>query len=239
MKLRLNKYLANAGVASRRHADEFILDGKVSVNGKIVNELGVQIETDHDVVFFDGSAVKPFADFAYYALNKPKGVISTSIDEIGRKKVTDLVPEIPRVYPIGRLDAESEGLIVLTNDGTFTQKLTHPSFKHEKEYIVTVKKLESSRVGKDGIKSVFEKGMLIDGIQMKADKVALHDTSINNVFTLNIVLHTGYNRQIRKMCAKINLEVLKLERVRIGKLKLSDLELKSGEYTTITKEQIL
>lgn len=240
MKIRLNKYLAEAGVASRRHADDLIVNGKVKINGEIIKELGTKIDPDIDKVEVGESLIKPSHQLVYWALNKPKGIVSTAQDEIGRKKVTDFVPASPRVYPIGRLDAESEGLIILTNDGELTQKLTHPSFQHEKEYQVIAKSLKLKAKNSEEIKKLFLNGLQIDGHLMKVDSIEFQDSTSSFPFlTFRLVLHTGYNRQIRKMCAKIGLGVLKLERIRIGKLCLANLNIKPGEYKPITKEQII
>lgn len=239
MKLRLNKFLAEAGIASRRHADDFIIAGKIKINGKIVAELGTQIDPETDLVEIDNEKIQPSNQLIYYALDKPVGVVSTAEDENGRPKVTDLVPAKPRVYPVGRLDLNSRGLIILTNDGSLTQQLTHPSFLHPKKYEVIVKKSANSKVRKEDIKDLFENGLTIDGILMKADQVNVSDSTSKNEFKLDITLHTGYNRQIRKMCAKIGLEVLDLKRTMIAKLKLEDIGLESGEYKQITKKQIL
>lgn len=233
-KIRLNKYLSESGICSRRQADELISSGKVSVNGVSV-PLGTKIDPDIDEIIYGGKKVKQEENLVYYALYKPKDVISTASDEMGRKTVTDLVPDSPKVVPVGRLDKNSEGLIVLTNDGALTQELTHPSFKHEKEYKVVVR---SSKTG-DRIKSIektFISGIKIDNKIMKADRIEIAEQR-TSVYDIRITIHTGYNRQIRKMCAKMGLEVLKLKRIRIGKLKLEDLNLKPGEYKEIKKER--
>jgi pseudouridine synthase len=239
MLIRLNKYIAEAGICSRRKADELISLSKVSVNGKVVAELGTQIDPEKDEIKVDGQLCQINQKTVYYALYKPIGVISTANDEKGRANVTSLVPKTPRVYPIGRLDMYSEGLIILTNDGELAQRLTHPSFEHEKEYEIKVRSHKSEVVSQGEIKKKFERGLLIDNVLMKAYKVQLLTTHDPQLMTIRLVLHTGHNRQIRRMCDKIGLQVAKLTRIRIGKLRLADLNLKPGQYKEIKKNQII
>lgn len=243
MKVRLNKFLSQSGVCSRRSADELISKGKVFINGKVAY-LGDKIDPEIDKITVNNKTIKQSNNLIYYALYKPKDVISTASDEIGRQTVTDFVPKNPPVHPVGRLDANSQGLIILTNDGELTQKLTHPSFEHEKEYELTIriKNIESSIKKKEqflfDIKKKFVSGMSIDNKLMKADSAStsmIHDSK----FVIQLVLHTGYNRQIRKMCAKMNLEIVRLVRTRIGKLTLASLNLKPGEYKEIIREDII
>lgn len=236
--MRINKFLSEAGICSRRKADELILAGKVTRNGQIIKELGIQVDPKIDKITVDGQICQLHTKTVYYALYKPKGVVSTSSDEKGRESVIDLVPPIPKVYPIGRLDMYSEGLMILTNDGELTQKLTHPSFEHDKEYEVIVN--PEQWVRSQDIKEKFEKGLLIENVLMKAFDVKIStSTHDSRCITIKLVLRTGYNRQIRKMCDKIGLKVLALKRIRIGKLKLVDLHLKPGEYKEIRKTDIV
>jgi len=242
MLIRLNKFLADSGCCSRRKADERILAGDIEINGNVVRELGTKVEPERDIVKFKGSVVTKPVEPIYYALNKPRGVISTASDEQGRPTVVDLVPSEPRVYPVGRLDEDSEGLILLTNDGELAQQLTHPSFEHEKEYEVSIRIMNKELGIRDDkekiIKNQFEHGLLIDRKMMKADSAnasLIHDSR----FMIRVVLHTGRNRQIRKMCDKMGLEVETLRRIRIGKLTLDSLNIPSGKYKKISKNQIL
>lgn len=236
MSIRINKFLSEAGVCSRRAADEQILAGKVKING-VVARLGDRIDRKNDKVEFEGKLIKPQKEnFVYYALNKPKGIISTSSDERSRQNITDLVPKTPRVYPIGRLDKDSEGLILLTNDGEFANEMMHPSHQIDKEYEVIVE--AKKRIGTRVIEEKFLKGLLIDDKLMKADKAKVF-LILNSKFLIQVVLHTGYNRQIRKMCVKMGLEVKSLKRTRIGNLSLNKLNLKPGEYQLIDKSDLI
>ena len=238
--IRLNKFISESGICSRRKADEHILAGKVFVNEKR-GETGQKIDPDNDKVVLYGKTVNPpEAGLVYYALYKPRGVISTASDESGRKSVIDLVPKEPRVYPVGRLDKDSEGLMILTNDGELTQKITHPSSEHEKEYFVCATAQKGQDVSFDNFAKRFLNGISIDGQIMKADKVESSQTTQNRKqFYFNITIHTGFNRQIRRMCDKIGLEVTKLKRIRIGKLTLDSLNLSSGDYEKINKIDII
>lgn len=244
MDIRINKYLSGCGICSRRKADEYILAGKISINGETA-ELGSRVNPEKDTVTFDGKTVKKQNknDFIYYALYKPIGFISSANDEKGRKTVVDLVPKEPRVYPIGRLDRDSSGLIILTNDGELTNTLTHPQYEHSKKYEVIIKTRNNLAVEeliklKEEIKNKFLSGIKIEGNLMKADEIKIKISS-QNTMLLNMVIHTGFNRQIRKMCDKVNVDVVSLKRVGIAKLKLSSLNLTSGKYIQIEKSEIL
>ncbi|MFA5927136.1 MAG: pseudouridine synthase [Patescibacteria group bacterium] len=242
--VRLNKYLADVGVGSRRSVDKLIEAGDVSVNGAPAL-LGMLVDPRNDKVEFRGHPITmmPTVAHVYYALYKPRGVVSTASDESGRESVVDLVPEEPRVYPVGRLDIESEGLIILTNDGELTQRLTHPRFEHEKEYWVRARIMSRElRARKDIAQYISTRllsGLDIDGHIMRVDSASVSLVPDSPFVALTLVLHTGYNRQIRKMCDKIGLSIDALIRTRVGKLKLDDLDLKPGSYKEITKDQIL
>lgn len=255
MLIRLNKYLSDSGVCSRRKADEYILAGDVGINGATVKVLGTKIDPEKDSVYFQGELVKAAENYIYYALYKPKGVVSTASDELGRKTVLDLVPKSPRVYPVGRLDEDSEGLIILTNDGALAQELTHPSYQHKKEYEVTarkstksvkfiksiksIKSQDSELIDFEGIKKKFENGIVIDSKLMKADKVFAPTLGLDGLLTFRLILHTGYNRQIRKMCAKIGLAVIKLVRTNVANLSLLELKLSDGDFVSVKRDEIL
>ncbi len=239
MLIRLNKFFSDSGICSRRKADEQILAGRVKINGQTAIP-GSLVDPNRDMVTVDDRIIEKTGERIYYALYKPKGAVTTASDELGRQTVLDLVPEKPRVYPVGRLDADSEGLIILTNDGELTQKLTHPGFEHEKEYVVNAKvQTPNAKSKAEEIKRKFLDGLVINGHVMKADGVFKFDVGNLNFVIFHVILHTGRNRQIRKMCAKIGLRVEKLVRVRIGKLNLFNLDLKPGEHRLIKKGDIL
>lgn len=238
MKVRINKYISESSSVSRRQADKLILEGKVELNNRNITTPGIIIDPEKDQVKVNNVQLTGPIKKVYYALNKPKGVVSTVKDELGRKKVTDFVPKSPPVYPIGRLDANSEGLIILTNDGDLTNKLTHPSFEHSKEYKVLCK-IKNNKIGSNLIVQKFKRGLKIDNVLMKADDLDIIENKDNELFLFRIILHTGYNRQIRKMCDKIGLKVVHLTRTKIAKLSLSDLKIETGEYKKIKKSNIL
>lgn len=236
--IRINKYLAGQGLFSRRKADEFIAQGRITINDQTAT-LGDRVDIAKDIVKLDGNVVGARqAEYEYWAVNKPRGVISTAEDEQGRDKVTDLVDSRARLFPVGRLDENSEGLIVLTNDGELTNVMTHPSFEHTKSYRVIAKQLRPG--SPNHFKTRLEKGVLIDGRLMRAKEV----TSIvrddqNNYLEIELELITGYNRQIRRMCDKIGLEVRKLVRTGFGKLRLADLMLEPGQSVKISRDDLL
>ena len=225
MPERLAKYLSAHGIASRRKAEELILSGKIKVNNKIITEVATKVCGQDEVKFNDkivGSVGK-----VYYLLNKPVGYICSVSDPHNDKNVLALVPKFPAVYPVGRLDKNSQGLLLLTNDGDLTYKLTHPKFKVSKKYLVRVDKILSDNVVKklkNGIK--LEEGLA------KADQV-----KIKSKFELEIVLHQGWKRQIRRMLEVLGFEVKELTRLGEGKLNLDNLEI--GKYKIINKKDII
>jgi len=238
--VRINKFIADAGICSRRKADEHIRCGDVLVNGELA-DLGMRIDPATDQVTVCGKPVLPDPEqLVYYALYKPTGVVSTASDPHGRPTVTDLVPDSPRIYPVGRLDLTSEGLIILTNDGELAHELMHPSFVHEKEYEVLVH-CPPAGLDRDGIVGAFTVGIASDGKLLRADQVLVGNNSQRgeNTALLRIILHTGYNRQIRRMCEAAGLSVIKLRRVRIGKLRLESLSLRPGQYRQIDRADVL
>jgi 23S rRNA pseudouridine2605 synthase len=209
---RLQKVLARAGVGSRRACEELIAAGRVLVNGEPA-PLGRRVDPSTDTVTVDGVPVAVREDLVYYLLNKPAGVVSTAADPQNRPTVTSLVPPEPRVYPVGRLDAESEGLILLTNDGDLTYRLTHPSFGVEKEYLVEVQ--GSPKAG--AIRRLREGVRLDDGITAPA-RVATVGPG-----TLRITIHEGRNRQVRRMGDAVGHPIRRLVRTRIGPLRIGSL----------------
>jgi len=229
--MRLQKYISLCGVTSRRKAEKLILEGKVKVNDKVVNELGTVIDIDKDKVKVNDKLIKPERNKVYIMLNKPIGYVTTLKDEQNRKIVTDLIEGVKeRIYPVGRLDADTTGLLLLTNDGDITYKLTHPSNEVPKRYIAIVEgvpnKLELER---------FRKGLKIDGRYTSKAKIKIirryEDESI-----LDITIHEGRNRQVKKMCEAINHPVKKLKRIAIGELELGGLNL--GEWRYLEDDEI-
>lgn len=220
---RLQKIIANAGVCSRREAEKLILSGKVRLNNKIVHELGVKADPEKDEITVIRKKIKPQNNKIYYLVNKPIGYICTVRDKRTKKKIVDLVPKLPRVYPVGRLDKDSSGLIILTNDGDFTQKFTHPKFEHEKEYLVKVDK----KITKDFLEKL-RKGISMEEGIAKADKII----NVNEVI-FRIIIHQGWNRQIRRMVEKVGYSVVELKRTRIGKWKLGNLAV--GQFRNFKK----
>lgn len=229
-KIRLQKYLAQCGVASRRKAEEYIRDGKVRVNGLIVTELGVKVSPD-DRVEVDGKPVKPENNKVYILLHKPRGYVTTVSDPEGRKTVLELVQGInERVYPVGRLDYDTSGLLLLTNDGDFANLLMHPRHEILKVYIATVK-------GKPTDEAIerLKTGVRIDDYVTAPAFVKVLNYYENKT-KLEITVHEGRNRQIRKMCEKIGHPVIRLKRIAYGNLELGGL--KPGEWRFLTDKEV-
>ena len=205
--MRINKYIALCGVASRRKAEELILAGKIKVNDNIVTELSYQVDEENDVVKVDDKIIKEENKLVYILLNKPEGYITTVKDQFDRESVLDLVTDIKeRVYPIGRLDYETSGLLLLTNDGDLTYKLTHPKHEVDKTYVARVK----GKLTPDEIK-MFKSGLKIeDYVTAPAKLKVIRYDEKTNVSLLEIKIHEGKNRQVRKMCKAINHPVLRL-----------------------------
>ncbi len=236
MEERLQKYMARCGVASRRKCEEIILEGKVKVNDKIVTELGVKINYEIDKVFYNGKIITPEENKVYIMLNKPEGYITSVKDEKGRKTILDIVKVNERIYPIGRLDYDSSGLILLTNDGDIYNKIIHPRVEVQKRYIALCKGIFSN----EEIKR-FENGVDIGGYITADAKLKVIDKEKDkrtNEFNslVEIIIHEGKNRQIRKMCSALGHEVISLKRVAIGDIKLG--YLKRGEWRNLTKEEL-
>lgn len=228
--MRLNKFLSNSGVASRRKCDELISQGKVFVNGKVVNELGLQINEKKDKVMVEGKQIKLPSSFVYIKLNKPKGYACTAHDEKGRKTIYELIDTDERLFSIGRLDYDTEGLILLTNDGDFANKVAHPKYAIEKEYRVTIEgQIKESEL------AVLRKGVVVDGERMPSAKVEF--LSEDDKFTkLSVVIDEGQNRQIRRMFEAIGKSIRLLKRVRIGQVRLGGL--KRGDYRDLTEDEL-
>jgi 23S rRNA pseudouridine2605 synthase len=227
--VRINKYLANLGVASRRSVDEMIEQGRIVVNGKAAVP-GMKINPFRDEIFLNGKAVTRKDSLTYIILNKPKGVISTVEDTHHRETVTDMVKTDVRLYPVGRLDQDSEGLVLLTNDGELTFRLTHPKYHIPKIYEVSV--LGQVKEGK--LQELRNGVELEDGKTQPAKVTALRSERHRTL--LQITLYEGRKRQIRRMAATLHLHVLQLKRVKIGPVELGDL--REGKYRTLTKEEV-
>lgn len=227
---RLQKYMAKCGVASRRKCEELILQGKVSVNNTIITELGYKVEEENDIIKVNNVIIYPEKEKVYIALNKPVKYISSVKDERGRKSVIDLVNVNERIYPIGRLDYDSSGLLLLTNDGDIYNNLMHPSKEVYKTYLVTVKGLPP----KEAIKKL-ETGIDIGGYITAPAKVKVEKLDYDKA-SLRIQIHEGKNRQIRKMCDSIGYPVITLKRISIGEIELKNIP--QGKYRFLTKEEI-
>lgn len=230
MEERLQKILSQSGVCSRRKAEEYLLGGRVTVNGKTAL-LGDKAVFGRDQIALDGTVLSIPKVKTYLMLYKPRGCVTTLSDEKGRKSVADLVANCGvRVWPVGRLDYESEGLLLLTNDGELTHRLIHPSHSVEKEYYTWVKGDVDKAI------PVLSSEIVLDGEKFFPAKVSIIQKEKDNTL-LSIIIHEGKNRQIRRMCAFAELEVKRLKRVREGKL-LLDPSLRSGEWRELTWEEL-
>ena len=228
--MRINKFISANSKHSRRKADELIENGKVKVNGEIVKEMGLQVEPENDSVEVDGKKINSHSEEIYFALNKPEGYVSTRSDEHGRPTIMDLLPNIPSLKPVGRLDIESEGLILISNDGKFINQHTHPKFECEKEYLVKI-----TGVLSDEEKENLEKGVMIDDKKTSPAKVYIQKKK-KNESTVKIIIHEGRNRQVRKMFAKVGHPVKYLKRLRIGSIELG--KLRKGTFRNLSKKEI-
>lgn len=230
MEERLQKYMARCGVASRRKCEEYILQGKVKINGIIVSELGTKIICNKDIVEYNGTIIKPEEKKVYIILNKPEGYITSLSDEKNRKTIMDLVNVEERIYPVGRLDYDSSGLLLLTNDGEIYNKIIHPRVKIVKKYIATVK----GEFSKEEIEK-FKTGVNIGEYTTIPAEIKVISCK-DNKSIVEIGIYEGKNRQIRKMCSALNHDVISLKRIAIGKIKLGYLN--KGEYRELNKEEI-
>jgi pseudouridine synthase len=224
--MRIQRFLSRAGLASRRRAATLIEKGLVKVNGKVIHEPFFQVEPDKDLIEFKGKKIKIPAKFTYIMLNKPRGVITTVSDNLKRKTVMDFIPVKEKgLVPVGRLDEDSEGLLLITNDGDFVHRLTHPSFEIEKEYEVTL-----PVVAKKELKKI-EEGIPTGSDYLKASRVIFKGK--DKIF---ITLKEGKNREIRRMLGILGYSAKRLKRIRLGSLELSDL--KVGQWRKLTKDEV-
>ncbi len=227
---RVQKIMARAGIASRRQSEELIKEGRVKVNGKVVKELGTKVNPQQDEIEVDDKKIKK-EKLVYILLNKPKGFITTSNDPKGRSTVLDLVNVEQRVYPVGRLDYDTEGLLLLTNDGDVTYALTHPSHQIDKKYIATVK-----GVPNQGTLAALERGIkLKDGWTAPAKAEIVVEYGDKAILSLEI--HEGRKHQVKRMCRSVGHSVLELKRIKMGPLKLDE-SLTLGSYRFLKKEEI-
>lgn len=229
---RLQKYLSECGVASRRKSEQLILDGKVKVNGKVITELGTKV-SDNDEITVDGVYVKK-EEKEYYILNKPDKVICSVKDDKGRVTVVDLINTKEKIFPVGRLDYDTTGLLLLTNDGEITNKLTHPSGSIEKTYYVKADGI----INIDDIKKL-ERGILLDGVLTKKAKVKLKKIDKKNRKSyVEITITEGRNHQVKNMFSSINHKVLKLKRIKYAFFNIEELNLSIGEYRKLTIKEV-
>lgn len=227
---RLQKAIANSGIASRRKAEELILNGKVTVNGKTVLELGTKV-SERAKIEVNGVLISK-QDKVYYVLNKPRGIITSTKDEHDRKTVVDLIDDDRRIYPVGRLDYDTTGIILLTNDGELANLLMHPRNEIDKVYVA---KIQGVIIPSDLMK--LKSGVVIDGVKTKKARVKLKKVDKeNNTSIVEITIHEGKNHQVKKMFESVGYEVLKLKRERIAFLDLTGL--KSGEYRKLTTKEV-
>ena len=225
--MRINKYIAEAGVASRRNADQLIKEGKVSINGKKIAECGVDVNVENDVVYVDGVRITPIRRHTYIMFNKPKGCITTAQDEFGRKTVFDYLEQFEGkgLFPVGRLDYDSEGLLLLTNDGALAQVLTHPSYEVPKTYLVKIEGTiadEELKKIRNGVKS-------LDGVRYAPAKVFVKEQK-DNFTRLEITVTEGKNREVRKIFEAVGKNVVFLCRRKIGELSLGGLTRGTARY---------
>ena len=228
--MRLQKYLAACGVASRRTAEKMIADGRVSVDGEVITEMGVQVEIGQDIRV-DGKLVTPEPEKKYIMYHKPAGEVTTASDPEGRATVLDKFRDFPvRLYPVGRLDYDSEGLLLLTNDGDLTERVLHPSHEVEKVYLARV----SNELTVEEARRL-ENGVMVDGRKTARAKVKI--LGFKNLYTdILVSIHEGRNRQVRKMVMAVGHEVVMLRRIRFGPLKLGDLP--RGMWRELTAEEV-
>ena len=222
---RIQKILAAAGVASRRAVEEMVAEGRITVNRQPAR-LGQRVDPDQDAVEVDGVPVGLRTGLVYYLLNKPPGVVTTASDPQGRPTVVDMVPSEPRVFPVGRLDADSEGLLLLTNDGGLTHRLTHPSFGVPKEYLAHVE----GRPSRGALRR------LRDGVELNDGAAQAVTVSLLEPSVIRIVVHEGRNRLVRRMCEAVGHPVIRLVRTRIGPL--ADRSLPPGQWRVLSRREV-
>lgn len=229
--MRINKYISHSGIASRRKAEELIKKGLVTLNGQVITELATNIKSG-DLVEVEGKPIYN-EEKVYYLLNKPRGVISSVSDDKGRKTVIELLPQVKeRIYPVGRLDWDTSGLLILTNDGDFTDKMIHPKNEIDKVYLARVKGIAT----KENLRPL-TRGVIIDGKKTKPARYRIIKTEMDkNRSIVELIIHEGRNHQVKKMFASVGLLVDKLSRTQFGTLDLKGLS--SGEFRRLTKKEV-
>lgn len=231
MRIRLNKFLAQAGVASRREVDKMIVEGKIKVNGRVVRTLGTKIDDEKDRVEFRGKRVEKGEEMVYLMLNKPPGYLVTLKDPFRRPTIKDLLPSLEeRIYPVGRLDYDSEGLLLLTNDGELAHRLTHPRYRVPKNYVVEVKGVpDSSKISR------LEKGISIDGKKTAPARITRLSGSSKKTL-LRIEIHEGRKREVKRMFEAVGHRVLHLKRDGFGGMRLGNLQ--TGKWLFLTQKEV-
>ncbi|PIQ78122.1 pseudouridine synthase [Candidatus Peregrinibacteria bacterium CG11_big_fil_rev_8_21_14_0_20_41_10] len=226
-EIRLQKHLAQLGVGSRRKCEEYIADGLITVNGAVVTEMGVKIDPDKDKVEVDPRLRANEEKMRYIMLNKPAGVVTTCASHVDDETVVDLVDVPERIFPIGRLDKETTGLLILTNDGRITHQLLHPSFEKEKEYEVEV----------EGTITAGRRDKLEDGVRILGEETKPTTIKLVTKNTMRIIITEGKNRQIRRICRKVGIPVVSLKRIRMNKLWM-DSRLEEGDWRDLTEQEL-
>ncbi|WP_300276282.1 pseudouridine synthase [Peptacetobacter sp.] len=231
--MRINKYIASCGVASRRKAEELIISGRVTINGELVTDLSTKIDETKDIVEVDGKVINQEEKKVYLLLNKPEGYITTVKDQFDRPSVLDILKDIEeRVYPVGRLDYETSGLLILTNDGELTYKLTHPKHEVEKTYLASVNGIFTPEEKRN-----FENGLKIEDYTTAKAKLKIIKTDVEKNYSVcKITIHEGKNRQVRKMCKAVGHPVRNLRRIQMGRINIRGLEI--GEYRNLTEDEV-
>lgn len=232
-EMRLQKFLANSGIASRRKAEELILSGKISVNGITITELGTKVNPDVDEVFFENKKVENVQKYKYVLLNKPVGYVTTVDDQFNRPIVLDLIKNCDvKLIPVGRLDMYTSGALILTNDGDFIYKVTHPKNEIEKTYNATVR----GEISEEDVQKIRD-GVQIDNyVSGKAKVKILKIDKEKNISRIEITIHEGKNREVRKMCEAVGKKVIALHRSKIGKISVKDLKI--GVWRYLTPEEV-
>lgn len=228
--MRLQKFLASCGVASRRKSEELIRDGRVKINDKVVTKMGIKVDPETDSVSVDGKDIVLEGHKIYILLNKPEGYVTTVREQFNRKKVTDLVDVPYRIFPVGRLDYNTSGLLILTNDGELTYRLTHPKFEVPKTYIAKIRGTPDKRKLNN-----FQDGLKIGNYITSPAEIKILK-KIDGDCLVEITIREGRNRQVRRMCSAIGHPVLKLKRIKMGKINIGNL--KVGDWRYLNKEEI-